>query len=62
MVSEKEKCPPLDSPASSDRLRIRSGRLARTAREDPQAELERREPDELFEPLALGEEPEVSGM
>lgn len=38
----------------SSRLRIRCGRLARSEREDAQAELDRREPDELFEPLANG--------
>ena len=43
---------PSNAPEQSSRLRIRCGRLARTEREDPIAELARREPDELFESLS----------
>lgn len=45
----------------SDRLRIRTGNLARTQREDLDSSLTQREPDELFEPIERADPSEPIG-
>ncbi len=48
------------APPSEDRsirFRIRCGGLAQVEREDPDSELERREPEELFRPLMVNPPP-----
>jgi len=44
------------------RLQIRTGKLARSRRQDPAGESDQREPEELFSPIEAGQETDLEAQ